>query len=85
MHEQTQRPEALRPGTAEDWPAGWKWALAAILLATAVVFVAGATSRIVLGDKVYHTMFARARSEAMPRRRAWATGDVYQCGIGRTR
>ncbi|HET6441732.1 MAG TPA: glycosyltransferase family 39 protein [Phycisphaerae bacterium] len=64
MHEQAQRPEALQPGAAESWPAGWKWALAAILLATAVVFVAGATSRIVLGDEVYHTMFARAWAEA---------------------
>lgn len=64
MHEQAQRPEALQPGAAEEWPAGWKWALAAILLATGVVFVAGATSRIVLGDEVYHTLFARAWSEA---------------------
>jgi len=55
----------LRPAAdAEAWPAGWKWALAAILLATAVVFVAGATSRIVLGDEVYHTMLARAWGEA---------------------
>jgi len=64
VHEQAQRAEALRPSAAEEWPAGWKWALAAILLATAVVFVAGATSHIVLGDEVYHTMFARAWSEA---------------------
>ena len=65
MHEQAQRAEALRSGAAaEEWPAGWKWALAAILLATAVVFVAGATSRIILGDEVYHTMFARAWGEA---------------------
>jgi len=67
VHEQTQRAEALRPGAAADaesWPAGWKWALAAILLATAVVFVAGTTSRIVLGDEVYHTMLARAWGEA---------------------
>jgi 4-amino-4-deoxy-L-arabinose transferase-like glycosyltransferase len=54
----------LRPSAAEEWPAGWKWALAAILLATAVVFLAGATSRIILGDEVYHTMLARAWSEA---------------------
>jgi 4-amino-4-deoxy-L-arabinose transferase-like glycosyltransferase len=67
VHEQAQRAEALRPGAAADaeaWPAGWKWALAAILLATAIVFVAGATSRIVLGDEVYHTMLARAWGEA---------------------
>ena len=31
MHEQAQRPEALRPGAAEEsWPAGWKWAPAAV-------------------------------------------------------
>ncbi len=65
MHEQAQRPEALQPGAAaESWPAGWKWALAAILAAGAIVFVAGVTSRIVLGDEVYHTMFARAWAEA---------------------
>jgi 4-amino-4-deoxy-L-arabinose transferase-like glycosyltransferase len=64
VHEQAQRAEALQPGAAAEWPAGWKWALAAILLATAVVFVAGATSHIVLGDEVYHTLFARAWSEA---------------------
>ena len=54
---------------AETWPAGWKWALAAILLATAVVFIAGVTSRIVLGDEVYHTLFARAWAEAGLRNR----------------
>jgi len=65
VHEQAQRPEALQPGAAaESWPAGWKWALAAILLATAVVFVAGATSHVVLGDETYHFMFARAWADA---------------------
>ena len=65
MHEQAQRPEASQPGAAaESWPAGWKWALAAILAAGAIVFVAGVTSRIVLGDEVYHTLLARAWGEA---------------------
>jgi hypothetical protein len=42
----------LRPAAdAEEWPAGWKWALAAILAAGAIVFVAGVTSRIVLAAR----------------------------------
>lgn len=52
MHEQAQRPKALQPGAvAEEWPAGWKWALAAILAASVVVFAAGATSQIVLAAR----------------------------------
>ena len=51
-------------GGPRDWPAGRWWALAVILVASAVVFVAGATSHIVLGDETYHFMFARTWAEA---------------------
>ncbi|HUU35667.1 MAG TPA: glycosyltransferase family 39 protein, partial [Vicinamibacterales bacterium] len=41
-----------------------RWALAIILAATAIVFIAGATSDVVVGDEVYYTMFAEAWHDA---------------------
>jgi hypothetical protein len=41
-----------------------RWALAIILAATAIVFVAGATSEVVKGDGVYYSMFAEAWHDA---------------------
>ncbi|HUX02168.1 MAG: glycosyltransferase family 39 protein [Phycisphaerae bacterium] len=49
---------------AETRPAEWKWALALVAAAAAIVFVAGATSHVVLGDEAYHFMFARAWADA---------------------
>ena len=41
-----------------------RWALAIILAATAIVFVAGATSDVVKGDEAYYSMFAEAWYDA---------------------
>ncbi len=41
-----------------------RWALAIILAATAIVFVAGAKSDVVKGDEVYYSMFAEAWHDA---------------------
>jgi len=43
-----------------------RWALAIILAATAIVFVAGATSDVVKGDEAYYSMFAEAWYDAGP-------------------
>ena len=41
-----------------------RWALAIILAATAIVFVAGAKSDVVKGDEAYYSMFAEAWHDA---------------------
>jgi len=49
-----------------ETPDPWRWAVVAILAASAIVFVAGLLSEVVLGDEVYHTVFAQTWAGAGP-------------------